>query len=113
MVELHPYYAPPARTPQGFSNICPAHELLRDSVTTGVLSLEQLNPAATAATKDKIMKMQSKLVTVTVIAIAAMFVIQARAQSRSVGDDGIAASPKLRQQLNERGTQPFQVAPVK
>ena len=32
---------------------------------------------------------------------------------RAVGADGIAASPKLRQQLDERGTQPVMVAPLK
>jgi len=32
---------------------------------------------------------------------------------RAVGADGIAASPKVRQQLDERGTQPIMVAPLK
>jgi hypothetical protein len=32
---------------------------------------------------------------------------------KAVGADGIAASPKLRQQLDERGTQPIMIAPLK
>jgi hypothetical protein len=64
--------------------------------------LEQLNPAAKAATKEKNMKSQNALVIVTVTAIATLFAAQARAQYRAVGDDGIAASPKLRLVLNER-----------
>jgi hypothetical protein len=32
---------------------------------------------------------------------------------RAAGADGIAASPKARQQLNERGTQPVMIAPLK
>jgi hypothetical protein len=32
---------------------------------------------------------------------------------RATGADGIAASPKFRQQLDERGTQPIMVAPLK
>jgi hypothetical protein len=79
-----------------------AQFLSRDSASAGVLSLKQLNSAASAATKDNIMKIQNKFVTVTVTAVAALFITQARAQYRAVGDDGIAASPKLRQQLNER-----------
>jgi hypothetical protein len=64
--------------------------------------LEQLNPAANAATKEKNMKSQNTLVLVTVTAIATLFAAQARAQYRAVGDDGLAASPKLRLMLNER-----------
>ena len=48
------------------------------------------------------MKSQNKLVIVTVTAIAALFITQAKAQYRAVGDDGIAASPKVRQMLNAR-----------
>lgn len=48
------------------------------------------------------MKIQNRLVLVTATAITAMFVIQAKAQYRPVGDDGIAASPKVRQMLDER-----------
>ena len=68
-----------------------------------------------AATKENIMKDQNKLVVLIVTAVAAMFITQARAQYRAVGDDGIAASPKLRQQLAERGTTgtTFMIAPIK
>ncbi len=48
------------------------------------------------------MKSHNKLVIITVTAIAALSITQARAQFRPVGDDGIAASPKVRQMLNER-----------
>jgi len=48
------------------------------------------------------MKDTNRLVIVTVTAIAAIFITQAKAQYRAVGDDGIAASPKVRQMLNER-----------
>jgi hypothetical protein len=48
------------------------------------------------------MKNGNKIAIVTVTAIAAMFVSQARAQFRAGEDDGIAASPKVRQMLNER-----------
>jgi hypothetical protein len=52
------------------------------------------------------MNNQNKLVLVTVAAVPC-------AGYRATADDGIAASPKLRQQLNERNRQEFQVAPVK
>ena len=47
------------------------------------------------------MKNQNKLVTVTLTAIAAMFITQARAQDQAVNDGSIAASPKVRQMLND------------
>ena len=58
------------------------------------------------------MKKQNTLAIVTLTAIALLFISQARAQYRAVGEDGIAASPKLRQQLDERARQ-YAVAPVK
>ncbi len=48
------------------------------------------------------MDSEHRLVIVTSIAAAAMFVTPSSAQYRAVGDDGIAASPKVRQMLNER-----------
>ena len=48
------------------------------------------------------MSNQTKLVIVTVAAVAALFVTQARAQYQAVGNDGIAASPKMREMLNDR-----------
>jgi hypothetical protein len=48
------------------------------------------------------MKAQNRIVLLTATAIMAMFVTQAGAQYRAVGDDGIAASPKVRQALDER-----------
>ncbi len=48
------------------------------------------------------MKNQNKLAIATIAAVVAISITPARAQYRAVGDDGIAASPKLRQQLNER-----------
>ena len=41
---------------------------------------------------------------VMVAAVAAMFTLTTSAKAQAVGDDGIAASPKLRQFLNERKT---------
>ena len=60
------------------------------------------------------MKSQSQLVIVTLTAVAALFMNQANAQYRAVGDDGIAASPKVRQMLNERtpATANPQAAPI-
>ncbi len=51
--------------------------------------------------RENVMKSQNKFVIATVTAIAAMSITQAMAQYRPVGDDGIAASPKVRQMLNE------------
>jgi len=48
------------------------------------------------------MKSQYRLVIATATAVAAIFTTSASAQYRAVGDDGIAASPKVRQALNER-----------
>lgn len=48
------------------------------------------------------MKLQNRLLIVTVAAMGAMFATQARAQLRTGTDDGIAASPKVRQMLDER-----------
>jgi len=48
------------------------------------------------------MKTQNKFVLVTLTAITTLFITQAGAQYRTVGDDGIAASPKVRQMLDER-----------
>jgi hypothetical protein len=48
------------------------------------------------------MRIENRIFLLTATAIAAMFVTQAGAQYRAVGNDGIAASPKLRQVLNQR-----------
>jgi hypothetical protein len=48
------------------------------------------------------MKIQNRIAVVAVTGIAAMFLSQARAQVRTGGGDGIAASPKVRMMLNER-----------
>jgi hypothetical protein len=48
-------------------------------------------------------------------AITTLFITQAQAENRAVGSDGIAASPKLRQMINEHGWSaraPFTVAAV-
>jgi hypothetical protein len=44
----------------------------------------------------------STLLWTTSISAAVMFVIGASAQNKQAGDDGIAASPKVRQMLNDR-----------
>ncbi len=75
---------------------------MRGSATINVLRTEQLNSAATPATKDKVMKIQNRIVIVAATGIAALFLSQARAQIRTGGGDGIAASPKLRVMLDER-----------
>jgi hypothetical protein len=46
------------------------------------------------------MRIQTKLALASLTVIAALSVSAARAQYRAVGDDGIAASPKVRQVLN-------------
>ena len=48
------------------------------------------------------MRIENRIFLLTATAIAAMFVTQAGAQYQAVGNDGIAASPKLRQMLSER-----------
>lgn len=48
------------------------------------------------------MKNQNQLAIVILTAIASMFVSQGRAQSLAGAEDGVAASPKVRQALNER-----------
>ena len=69
----------------------------------GVLGLEQLNSAAKSAKQERTnMKIQNKLAILTVTAITSLFVSQASAQYRPVGDDGVTASPKVRAMLNER-----------
>ena len=46
--------------------------------------------------------MKDRIVLLAATAIAALFVTQARAEYRAVGSDGIAASPKVRQMLNQQ-----------
>lgn len=48
------------------------------------------------------MKNSNKILFVVAVAATFSMVSQASAQYRAVGDDGIAASPKLRQQIDER-----------
>ena len=51
------------------------------------------------------MRIENRIFLLTATAITAMFVTQAEAQYQPVGNDGIAASPKLREQLNQRSRQ--------
>jgi hypothetical protein len=53
------------------------------------------------------MKTHNKLAIVALTAVTTLFVNQARAQYRPAGDDGIAASPKVRAMLNERPRAPI------
>src|SRR5579863_6448675 len=48
------------------------------------------------------MKIQNNLAILTVTAVISLFVSQANAQYRPVGDDGVTASPKVRAMLHER-----------
>lgn len=50
------------------------------------------------------MKNKNMLLILTAVAALLASTSQSNAQYRAVGDDGIAASPKLRQFLNESGT---------
>jgi len=59
------------------------------------------------------MKIQNRLVIVTVTAMIASFVTQASAQYRAVGDDGIAASPKVRSMMMKPITSRADVAGLK
>lgn len=54
------------------------------------------------AKQETNMKIQNRLAIVAVTAIASMFIMKAKAQYLPVGDDGIAASPKVRAMLNDR-----------
>ena len=48
------------------------------------------------------MKLQNGLLLVAATAMAAFFINTASAQYQAVGSDGIAASPKVRQQINDQ-----------
>ena len=48
------------------------------------------------------MRIQHRVISVIATTVATMFIAQARAQNPAVGGDGIAASPKVRQALDER-----------
>ncbi len=48
------------------------------------------------------MKIQNGLLLAAVTATAAFFINTASAQYQAVGSDGIAASPKVRQQINDQ-----------
>jgi len=71
---------------------------MRDSPGSGVFKdvIKQRQQPQTK--KDNIMKKTILLA----VAAAGIFTVTANAQYQPVGDDGIAASPRLRQQLNER-----------
>ena len=47
--------------------------------------------------------MKHRMILLAATAITGLFLTQAQAQYRAVGDDGIAASPKVRQMLDEHG----------
>jgi hypothetical protein len=92
-------------TADEFGRLCGVvHEKsLRAFVRGGVISSEQIAAAAmTAKAKKDNMKIQSRFVLSTVTAMTALFITQANAQYRAVGNDGIAASPNVRQMLDER-----------
>lgn len=59
------------------------------------------------------MKIQNRLVIMTVVAMTAISVTQAMAQYRAVGDDGIAASPKVRSMMMKPITTRADVAGLK
>jgi hypothetical protein len=49
------------------------------------------------------MKMQHRILLLAATAVTGLFLTQAQAENRTAGGDGIAASPKVRQMLNEHG----------
>ena len=49
------------------------------------------------------MKIQHRILLLAATAVAGLFLTQAQAENRAAGGDGIAASPKVRQMLNEHG----------
>jgi hypothetical protein len=53
--------------------------------------------------KELNMRLQHRILLLAATAITGLFVTQAQAQYRAVGDDGIAASPKVRQMLDQHG----------
>ena len=61
--------------------------------------------------KVKIMKNTNRFLVLAAAAIFLASASQSQAQYRAVGDDGIAASPKFRQFLNERGKSMVKGAP--
>jgi hypothetical protein len=73
-------------------------------------------PAADAAQKKKRqnMKVQNRILLASATLMTALFINVAIAQSQGVGADGIAASPKVRQQIEERNrSQSATPAPAK
>src|SRR3974377_608792 len=58
------------------------------------------------------MRIQHTIVTAITASIATLFIAQAKAQNPAVGKDGIAASPKVRQALNERERSSPVMAPI-
>ncbi len=73
---------------------------VRDSAPCGVV--KDKNWRAWPAKKDKIMKNLNKILFATVLAATFSLANNASAQYKPTGDDGITASPKVRQMLNER-----------
>ena len=60
------------------------------------------------------MKVQNKIVLAVATLMTALFINVAMAQTQGVGADGIAASPKVRQQIQDRNRiQPATPAPAK
>ena len=80
-------------------------EFLRDSPACGVVRFVK-RQAKSPAGKAKTMKLLNKIVLVAACAALAGLPHRASAQPRAVGDDGIAASPRIRQMLNDRNGAP-------
>jgi hypothetical protein len=58
------------------------------------------------------MKNLNNILFVAAVAASSSLANNGSAQYKPTGDDGITASPKLRQQLDQRSTQ-FMIAPIK
>jgi hypothetical protein len=58
------------------------------------------------------MRIQHTIVTAITASIVTIFIAQAKAQNPAVGKDGIAASPKVRQALEERERSTMVMTPI-
>ena len=63
--------------------------------------MQKQTKAGESRSKDNTMKIRTQILLLAVITTGFTLATQAQAQYRAVGEDGIAASPKVRQMLND------------
>lgn len=75
---------------------------MRDSARCGVLEYKNRRGGPAKKEKDEIMKNLNKVLFAAALAATVSLANDASAQYKPTGEDGITASPSLRQRLNER-----------